>query len=195
MAIIFVLTTLGGVGLLTLAVWPGVLEDVIFSIRFFILSIPILGCWFLLLVGLALWDIGRKPKPTNRRRLSLWSVSVMFTVMGLLWFHVPQWIAFAFCHSEFQAMVDTAPVVEFRGVGLKEVNAVIGPYWVDRYAADRRGGVFFRTGTGPDGISPDEMSYGFAFRPNDSGTPFGNARYHVRHLFGDWYTFEASDDW
>jgi hypothetical protein len=38
------------------------------------------------------------------------------------------------------------------------------------------------------------MSYGFAFRPNLKGAPFGNAGYRTRHLFGDWYVFAVSDD-
>jgi hypothetical protein len=88
--------------------------------------------------------------------------------------------------------VDAAPVDAVRG---KELERQIGPYWVDRYGTDRRGGVYFRTHTGPDGIGPDQMSYGFAFQPNDQGTPFGNAGYQFRHLFGDWYVFAASDDW
>jgi hypothetical protein len=54
---------------------------------------------------------------------------------------------------------------------------------------------FFRTHTGPDGLGPDQTSYGFAFRPNDQGTPFGNAHYQHHHLFGGWYAFAASNDW
>ena len=62
----------------------------------------------------------------------------------------------------------------------------LGIYHVDRLAADPRGGVYFRTHTGADGIGPDTMSYGFAFRPNPVGTPFGRAGYGYSHLFGDW---------
>ena len=40
------------------------------------------------------------------------------------------------------------------------------------------------------------MSYGFAYRPNRQGSPFGAARYGVWRLSGsDWYWFRASDDW
>jgi hypothetical protein len=70
----------------------------------------------------------------------------------------------------------------------------IGIYWVDKYVADPRGGVYFRTGTGVDGFGPDVMSYGFAYRPNADGSPFGGARYGRWRLFGDWYWFRASDD-
>jgi hypothetical protein len=192
-AYIFLSTVLGGAWLLALAVWPGVLEDVLFGIPSFCLSLPLLGCWSLLLVGLAARDLARRPEPpVRRRRWGLWSAAMMFGVMGLLWFHVPERIAFGLCYSELQALVDVAPADELR---VTELDRQVGPYRVDRYGADRRGGFFFRTHSGPDGISPDRISCGFAFRPNGQGTPFGNARYQLRHLFGDWYVFEVSDDW
>lgn len=40
----------------------------------------------------------------------------------------------------------------------------------------------------------DTLSFGFAYRPNLDGTPFGNAYYHTSHLFGEWYVFRVSDD-
>ncbi len=71
----------------------------------------------------------------------------------------------------------------------------LGVYYVDRYAADPRGGVYFRTHAGPDGIGPDTMSYGFAYKPNPKGTPFGRAGYHLSHVTGNWYVFSASNDY
>lgn len=65
---------------------------------------------------------------------------------------------------------------------------------MDRYGTDGRGGVYFRTATGPDGIGPDRLSFGFAFRPNAEGSLFGDARYELGHLFGEWYWFAVSDD-
>lgn len=193
MRVVFALTVAGGVGLLTLAVWPGRIEVVVFDFPFCCGLVPLLGVWFLLLVGLAVRDLATRPEPPARRRWwGLGSAGVMFATLALLWFHVPQRVAFAFCQAELRGLVDDAPAGEFGGV---ELGRQVGPYHVDRYAADERGGVFFRTATGPDGISPDQMSYGFAFRPNGRGTPFGNARYGHLHLFGDWYMFAASDDW
>jgi len=190
---VLVLTVLGAIGLLTLAVWPGLLENAVLAFPFGLLSLPLLGCWFLFLVGLALRDLVRQPVPTpNRRRWGLWSAGLMFAAIGLLWFHVPQRAVFAFCSSTLRGLVEIPATDKFRGENL---GRRVGPYRIDRYGADRRGGVFFRTNTGPDGIGPDEMSYGFAFRPNVEGTPFGNARYRRRHLFGDWYAFAVSDDW
>ena len=71
----------------------------------------------------------------------------------------------------------------------------LGVYRVDQYAADPRGGVYFRTHAGADGLGPDAMSYGFAFRPNREGSPFGNAGYRLFRMTGDWYGFSASNDW
>jgi hypothetical protein len=46
-----------------------------------------------------------------------------------------------------------------------------------------------------DGIGPDTMSYGFAFKPNPEGTPFGRSGYSYSHVVGDWYVFSASNDY
>lgn len=193
MRIVFALTVLGGFGLLTLAVWSGMVEDVVFGFPFFCAWQPLLGCWFLLLVGLAFFDLATRPEPAaRRRRWGVRSAGIMFGTLGLLWLHIPQRVAFAFCFTDLKGLVGDAPADEFRG---EELGRRVGPYRVDRYAADKRGGVFFRTAIGPDGIGPDQMSYGFAFRPNGRGTPFGNAHCRHCHLFGNWYVFAASDDW
>lgn len=191
MARVFALTALGAICLLSLAVWPGVLESVAFGFPFILLSLPLLGGWFLLLVVLAARDLTRTPA-SGRTCWGLWSAAIMFSTMGLLWFHAPQRVAFGFCSSTFRGLLETAPLADQEGA---ELNRRVGPYRVDRYAIDGRGGIYLRTHTWPDGISPDRMSYGFAFKPNVQGTPFGNAKYRRRHLFGDWFMFAASDDW
>ena len=193
MARIFILTAIGGTGLLLLGVWPGVLEDVVRSIPFCCFSLPILGFWFLMLICLAVRDlIATSTSMVKTTRWGLWSAVIMFVTMGLVCAHVPQRIALRICCSDLIALVNAAPADKFRGAWN---GTVVGPYCVDRIAVDRRGGVFFRTHTGPDGIGPDQMSYGFVLTPNDQGTPFGNAHYRRFHLFGDWHTFAASDDW
>jgi hypothetical protein len=184
---------IGGIGLVTLDVWPGAIAVMVFAFPCFCAWLPLLGCWFLLLVGLAFGDLAAPTEsPASRRWRSVRSAGIMFGTLGLLCLHVPQRVAFAFCYSDLRTLVDNAPADKLRG---EELGRQVGLYWVDRYGADTRGGVFFRTATGPDGIGPDEMSYGFAFRPNGLGTPFGNAHYRHRHLFGDWYVFAASDDY
>ncbi|MCI0462212.1 MAG: hypothetical protein L0Z62_35110 [Gemmataceae bacterium] len=192
MAVIFGLTLIGSVGLLGLAVWPGILEDAVFSIPFICLSGPLLAGWFFLLITLAVLDLARKPDPARKRRWGLGSAGVMFATLGLLWLRVPQRVIFAFHASELRGLVDTAPGDGFQG---QDTGRQVGLYRIDCSRADHRGGVYFRTHTGPDGIGPDTMSYGFAFRANGQGTPFGNAYYRYRWLFGDWYVFAASNDW
>jgi hypothetical protein len=39
------------------------------------------------------------------------------------------------------------------------------------------------------------MSYGFAYKPNQKGTPFGAAHYCWSQLVDEWYCFSTSDDW
>jgi hypothetical protein len=186
----FLLSLFGGVGILILAVWPGIVDA---STSLICLGPLLFGCWFLPVVGLACRDLARTPPTWSGRRWAIWSLAVVFTAVGLVASHVPQRIALLFSISALTEWVESAPANEFRGV---ELNRRFGLYHVDRYGADARGGVFFRTGTGGDGlIGPDQMSYGFAFRPNSEGTPFGNAGYVSLHLFGDWYVFSASDDW
>lgn len=190
LVVVFVLTILGGAALLTLAIWPGLIGDVVFGLPFFLLSLPALGCWFLMLVCLGYWDLIRRAR--DRPRWGLWSAAVMFITLALLWMHVPQRVVFAFCASRLKPFVNDVPAGRNFEMG-GPIHS--GPYRIDEYAGDERGGVFFRTRTGPDGIGPDTMSYGFVYNPNREGTPFGNAHYYLDHLFGDWYSFAASDDW
>lgn len=102
---------------------------------------------------------------------------------------VPMYIGLAISVAGFEALIPTAPV-GMRG----EPPGWVGCYYVDHYAADGHGGVYFRTASHPDGIGPDTVSYGFAYRPSREKCPFGRTRYHVAPLFGDWYQFEVSDD-
>jgi hypothetical protein len=192
MRVIFALTLAGCVGLLMMAVWPGLVEGGEFSFLCVCLSLPLMGVWFVLLVVLTVLDLARKPPPPDRLRWGLLSMVILLLTWGMLWVNAPQRVAFALCHGELSDFVDAAPVGESGG---RELGRRVGPYRIDRYGADSCGGVYFRTGTGPDGIGPDTMSYGFAFRPNRQGsTPFGKSRCRLSHLFGDWYTFEVSDD-
>jgi hypothetical protein len=116
---------------------------------------------------------------------------VVVLTYGLLKFYVPRRIAFRAVRGGFEQYVPSAVVSGRRGAPL---DRRIGIYHVDQYAADPRGGVYFRTGSAADGLGPDTMSYGFAYRPNGEGTPFGRAAYLVRPLGGEWYWFQASDD-
>jgi hypothetical protein len=184
---IFILTVFGAVALLGLAVWPGLLEDVVFGFPHFLLTLPLLAFWFVLLLRLGLRDLNRPVSPARQTRLGLWSAGIMFATLGLLYWHIPQRLAFASCHAELKALADDPPTKILTGPR-------VGPFRVQRYGADRRGGVYFLTRMGWSGVGPDPMCYGFAYCPNLQGTPFGNQLYRVRHLFGGWYSFSVLDD-
>lgn len=144
-------------------------------------------------VAVTLWRRHRQGRlgPVPGREAVTILVVVVLT-LALLVFYVPRRVAFLLSRSSFEKMVQSAPE---SGYGGTKINARLGLYRVDEYAADPRGGVFFRVYSGRDGIGPDTMSYGFAHRPNRQGTPFGAAHYALSHVIGDWYWFRASDDW
>jgi len=130
----------------------------------------------------------------RRQRMGLVALVVPLLVVGtcgMLKLYISRRVAFAFCRAEFERRLAAPPA----GAHLADLRQRIRPFFVDSWAADPRGGVFFRTGTGYDGIGPDTVSSGFVHRPNMHGTPFGAAGYRLEHLQGDWYWFRASDDW
>lgn len=78
--------------------------------------------------------------------------------------------------------------------GVRPRTQVIGRWQVEDARADPRGGVYVATGYAPD-IIIDVLTVGFVRNPNANGTPYGAARYELRHIEGDWYLFRASSDW
>jgi hypothetical protein len=191
--LVFWCTVVGAVGLLSFSAWPGVLEDTFGQFPSICLCLPLTGCWSLLVLGFAVWDLWPHPVAVPKRRWwGVRSFAVAVVAIVLVAWQVPLRLAFVVCESEFRRLAEAGPSEDWRD---QELGRQIGLYSVDRYAADRRGGVYFRTHAGTDGIGPDTLSYGFALRPNGEGTPFGNAKYHLNPLFGDWYVFAASNDW
>ncbi len=190
--VIIALTALVCVVALAISVYPGVLNDLLFiGILFSILIVPLVG-----VVGLiVLLVLALKGKLRGLRipwkRLAV-VFALLFGTYVLLTFYVPRRIAFAASRTAFEQMVPQATPSEYHGTVL---NRRLGVYKVDEYAADPRGGVYFRVHIGGDGIGPNRMSYGFAYKPNQNGTPFGAARYRLFRLGSDWYWFRASDDW
>lgn len=178
-------TIAGGFGLLLLSVWPGY----------------VVGCWLIfaypltLALGVAwcfvVWRGTRRKaaSPVTARAVLVAPIVVCITY-ALLVLYVPRRVVFAAFAGQFEAHVAGAPV----GRPAKPLNERLGIYQVDEYAADPRGGVYFRTGWTGDGIGPDRLSFGFAYRPNTEGSPFGSKYYAPRRLFGQWYWFKASDD-
>ena len=209
MALLLKFFAFGSVALLVLSIYPGVLSDVIFlGILLFPLWLPALGIGGLILLLVQDRRAGKEPaepdldlsdevpsigkEPISRRQGIISAPAIVVLSLALILVGIPRRVAFLLSRPAFQRYVSMAPACEYRGVVL---GRLLGFYYIDRYGTDPRGGAYFRTHTGPDGIGPDQMSYGFAFRPNREGTPFGNAHYRCTRMVGDWYVFSASNDW
>lgn len=187
---VFVPTVLGAIVLLVLGAWPGLITTTLFSFLIALFSLFGFGFWFLLLLFLGVMDVLKGRHQSTQPRWGMCSAAIMLSLLALLAFDVPQRLVFAFSKSSLEDLADAAlidHVAKARG------PVVAGAYHVDTYVVDERGGVYFRTCVGNDMI--DTLSFGFAFHPNQDGTPFGNAHYELRHLSGEWYAFSVSDDW
>ena len=126
--------------------------------------------------------------PPGRYKFAMTALSMLLTTYTILKLYLPRRFAFAACRGSFQQIVDEGVEDEF------EFNQSIGPYKINDCFVDERGGTFFRVHSGGDGIGPDIMSYGFCYKPNRHGTPFGASGYRTYPLGEGWYWFQASDD-
>jgi hypothetical protein len=207
MTLLLKLAALGGIALALLSAYPGVLADLLF------IAVLFSPLWFCpaCFVGLVLLSLsGRSTQtkmaidpelpdgdeigsasPARSLRGITASIAVLVVCLALVLTGLPRRIAFILSRTAFERYVATAPA---SGSGGEPLGRLLGAYYVDSYAADPRGGVYFRTHSGADGIGPDTMSYGFAYRPNAQGTPFGRAGYRCSRVSGDWYEFSASND-
>ncbi|HEX3149970.1 MAG TPA: hypothetical protein VHR66_17970 [Gemmataceae bacterium] len=124
------------------------------------------------------------------------SVAAMLLLLAstptLLWFDVPRRLVFCYHASEFESLLSDAPLPANRAI--VPLNANLSVYWVDQWGTDSRGGTYLRTMSGRADGKADRRSFGFVHKPNAVGSPFGDDRYELRHLTGDWYSFSATDD-
>jgi hypothetical protein len=188
--VVFVLTATGGIGALVLSVWPGVLEDTVWEFPGILVALPLIGGWALLLLGLSFREIF-SAAPAIQPRWGIWSSIVALAMVAALWLHIPQRLAFAVFQPQFRDLLK----VNVPGTKIQELTCTVGPYQLDAVGKDQAGGTYFRTHVGPDGIGPDQRSWGFAFQPHGPPTPFGSAAYRQQKLIGHWYIFSVSDDW
>ena len=71
----------------------------------------------------------------------------------------------------------------------------VGLYPIFAYATDFQGGTYLVTTIRQDGLGPDVVSSGLAYRPALDESPYGKKYYKPEHLVGNWFTFEASNDY
>lgn len=165
----------------------------LFQDLFVFLGMALLWLGLLIGIGIAVMilfiHLQEQPLRPLLIRLSIILV-ILGTSIGLLKFYVPIRIGFLASRPAFDRWLAQNP-----NPANRSLKTQLGWYEVNHYAVDPRGGHYFRVHQGGDGLGPDIMSYGFVYRPNSEGTPFGAAEYRGYHLDGDWYWFHASDDW
>jgi hypothetical protein len=177
--------------LLPLSVYPGLTSEAAFlatlSSPFLI---PALGVSLWVLMDMAHQVPDLLGPPPGRRRRRATAVLVLALNVGLLWSDAPRRLAFLHARPAFEAAVAAAPRAYSPG---QRLDRRLGLYHVDRFATDPRGGTYFQTHRGPDGLLMNRVTYGFSHRPNRAGSPFGDEKYALSHLVGDWYAFQASE--
>lgn len=201
-----ILTLLVCIGLLVLGARPGVLDDVIVIT----LILGMLGTMILLpfaaLAGVVvLWIcLWKREFPLPRFKLQRlrslpWksagmSLGLLLATGMLLVLRVPMKLAFEGAKPQLEHLLQqlaAQPPEHQRSATMQKA----GRFNIDEYAADPRGGIYFRTYTSIIIHSPDTISWGFAYRPNQQGSPFGAADYMLIPLGNDWYCFRANNDW
>ena len=108
----------------------------------------------------------------------------------MVYLHISLRAAFYLTENSLTEIVESQ---EFTPESLQ--SRQIGLWCIDKCKTDDTGGVYLRIGGEMDGISPDWISYGFAYRPDPELTPFGRAGYELTGLAGEWYFFSVSDDY
>jgi hypothetical protein len=175
-------------GVLALSAVPGVLEQVPNTVR-----LVVGGPLLLFASGIASWHFFGPPRPGRpRRRGHALIILLCIAVTTLLLLtSVPRRLLFRQHQAEFEALLPQAPPPGNHAViGL---NADLNIFWIDQWGTDARGGTYFRTVSGRDQGRAERRSFGFAYQPNEQGSPFGDAGYELQHLTGDWYSFSATD--
>jgi hypothetical protein len=185
---VFMASIFGCFCALVTSAYPGQLHIVLW-----LFWVPALAAWAFLVGAMSVGELASRIRETipayAHRPLRVASVAAIVLTVPVLFTAIPLSLGFRTHVSLFRRHVESAPVLDGG-----ERLGWLGIYYVDSYAKDSRGGVYFRLNTSPDGFF-DTYSYGFAFQPSAEGSPFGNKLYAIEKLQGDWYTFRASNDW
>jgi len=172
--------------LVFLSVVPGMLEQVPDRVAW------IVGGVFAFLAGILavrhLLRSMRAERPRPRPTSGIIVLLALVLTPILLYTHTPRRQVFKTYQPQFDALLARAPPAGDHST--VNLNVDLQQYWIDEWGTDIRGGTYFRTMVG---AAPDRRSFGFAYRPNVDGSPFGDAGYELQHLTGDWYSFAASD--
>jgi hypothetical protein len=148
-----ILTIVGSVVFLAVDTTPGLFTSALLCpcFSFGLFGVAVVG-WS----ALGLWAAAR-PRPTRWSKRWLYAASGVAALAVLLWFaEVPRRVVLWTFRREFEALLANAP----RAYSNERLSRWVGCFYVEEYEADEEGGVFFRTASHPDGISPDTMSYG-----------------------------------
>jgi hypothetical protein len=190
MGVILGLAIAFGFLLLPLSIYPGLIAELTFialvSAPFWLPAVCI-SCWLYVDMIYYMRDL-HDPPPGRRRRLAAMALVLLLNCC-LLWCDAPRRLAFLQARKGFEACLAAAPVAYS---SVQRCDRRFGVYLVERYAADSRGGVYFLTRSASDGFSTRRMDYGFTYRPNLFGSPFGDEKYVLSHVVDDWYAFRAS---
>ncbi|MBV6625350.1 MAG: hypothetical protein KI793_20880 [Rivularia sp. (in: Bacteria)] len=174
------------IAILSISIYPGALASLWFA--FVLISIICLPIF--IVVGIfALIVLGRRgvfSKYNIPWRLIKTTAGIVLLSCILLKLYIPRRLAFFASQSAFEQVIVSGKIT---------ANQQFGLYKVDKYAVVFDGGKYFRVNTSGNGFSPDITSYGFVYQPNLKVSPFGNANYQVFNLYGNWYWFQASNDY
>ncbi|RZM77220.1 hypothetical protein [Leptolyngbya iicbica] len=188
--------------LLWCGVWPGRLGEAMFwTIILGMLALAV--AVFFSVVGVIVWGwravtrsrrrartIVPKPRAYPLKRVAIaTAIFVVFTYVALS-HHWPMRVAFGLSKPAFTARLADAPVTD-QNFSEFPLNERLGVYYVTYYAADSGGSVYFQTGFHGFWAAP----HGFAYQPNDQGSPFGHTGHFFAPVAKDWYLFRASHDW
>jgi hypothetical protein len=163
---------------LGLSMVPGVLEQFLVWPVYFLA-----GLYALLAVGLSLRAVVRGPNPGRGHAIIVLANLVLTPY--LVETRAVQALVFQRKQPEFEALVPQAPPPGRNAPVI--LAADFGLFIVDRWGTDDRGGVYFRS------VQTAHTSYGYAYRPNALGSPFGDAGYELHPLDGDWFAFAARE--
>ena len=197
---LLIATVFGSVVVLVLSIWPGVLLDLLFIgilasmmlgvlAGFGVLLAIVIGRLYIAFVGVNKDVIRRfwQPRLIDVPVSQVFAISFVWVLTYvLLEFQVPRRGAFALSRSSFEQRLTTAPRTS--NPQADNLNVRLGVYHVDTYAADPRGGVYFRVYSS---VIPFSNSYGFVYQPNQEESPFGTDSYYFFHITDDWYWFSA----